>query len=194
MAQYPFELNDTEISLGRLVLPVGLLDLEGEYSVCSIPVKGYPSWRFLAFDLPLPAEGELGALIRAPFDGEVVAGTMQMINDQIARTVSIDHDLGDDQWVRATMVYSGTIEPLFMMGQRVKAGEVLFRLTGDTGRLGALGDTTIPSGATLSLHVSIDTLTRQASGVESLKFLRGVSLTPAGFLRDEQGLIISPTN
>ncbi len=151
--QYPFEMTDAEISLGRLVLPVDLLGLAGmSFRLQSVPVVDQPGWRFLAFDLPLPTGDGLGALVRAPISGQVMAGTMQMINNEMVETISIDHPLGDDQMLRATFVYSGTIEPLYMIQQQVKAGEVLFRLTRDTGRLALLGNTPIPGGATLTLH------------------------------------------
>jgi len=192
--QAPFELGETEISLGRLVLPVDLLQFDDPFSMQSHPIENYPGWNFLAFDLPLPAAGELGALVRAPFDGEVLAGSMQMLNDETVSTVSVDHILSEDQLIRATFVYSGPVELLFVMGQPVKAGEVLFRLTRDTGRVNTLGSTPIPKGATLTLHASVDTVIEQESGVQSLRFLRGVSLTPSGLLRDEDGLIISPSN
>ncbi len=192
----PFSLSDAEISLGRVVLPVDLISLAqgGVFSIRSIPVEGYPAWRFLAFSLPLPEAGELGAVVRAPIDGMVMAGTMQMINNERARVVTVDHALGEEQLLRASLVYTGTIEPLFVMGQEVEAGDVLFRLTRDTGRLEALGDTIILGGATLTLHVAIDTVNRPPSGIEELVFLRGVSLTPGGFLKDRAGRIISPAN
>jgi hypothetical protein len=192
----PFTLNDAEISLGRVVLPVDLISLAqaGPFSIRSIPIEGYPNWRFLAFSLPLPETGELGAVVRAPIDGVVMAGTMQMINNERARVVTIDHELGEEQLVRASLVYTGTIEPLFVMGQQVEAGDVLFRLTRDTARLETLGDTIILGGATLTLHVAIDTVNRPPSGIEELIFLRGVSLTPGSFLKDRNGLIISPVN
>jgi hypothetical protein len=192
----PFTLSDAEISLGRVVLPVDLIGLapEGPFSIRSIPVEGYPDWRFLAFSLPLPEAGELGAVVRAPIDGVVMGGTMQMINNERARVVTVDRGLGEEQLLRASLVYTGTIEPLFVMGQEVEAGEVLFRLTRDTGRLQVLGDTIILGGATLTLHVAIDTINRPPSGIEELVFLRGVSLTPGSFLKDRDGLIISPTN
>jgi hypothetical protein len=192
----PFTLSDAEISLGRVVLPVDLIGLapEGPFGIRSIPVEGYPAWRFLAFSLPLPEAGELGAVVRAPIDGVVMGGTMQMINNERARVVTVDHGLGEEQLLRASLVYTGTIEPLFVMGQEVEAGEVLFRLTRDTGRLQVLGDTIILGGATLTLHVAIDTINRPPSGIEELVFLRGVSLTPGSFLKDSDGLIISPAN
>ena len=48
----------------------------------------------------------------------------------------------------ATFVYSGTIEPLYVLGQQVQAGEVIFRLTRDTGRFDTLGSTPIPGEVT----------------------------------------------
>ena len=189
----PFTLSDAEISLGRLALPVDL-SRAGPFRVQSIAVENYPNWRFLAFDLPLPAAGELGPVVRAPISGQVMGGTMQMVNEQVAQTVSVDHSLGQGQLLRATLVYTGAIEPLFVMGQQVRAGEALFRLTRDTGRLDTLGSTPIPGGAVMTLHASIDSVIQQDSGVEALKFLRGVSLTPGGLLRDEEGRIISPVN
>lgn len=193
---YPFTLQDAEISLGRVALPVDLIDLAemGPFSVRSIPIEGYPSWRFIAFDLPLPPAGDLGAVVRAPISGQVMGGTMQMINNEKATVINVDHSLGEEQLLRVTFVYSGTIEPLFVMGQEVEAGEVLFRLTRDTGRVEILGDTLILGGATMTLHAAIDTVNRQPSGIEELVFVRGVSLTPAGFLRDKEGLIVSPAN
>ncbi len=195
-ATYPFTLVDAEISLGRMVLPVDLIGLAkmGSFDVRSIPIEGYPNWRFIAFDLPLPPAGELGAVVRAPISGQVMGGTMQMINNETATVINVDHSLGEDQLLRTTIVYSGTIEPFFVMGQEVDAGEALFRLTRDTGRVETLGDTLILGGATLTLHAAIDTVNLQPSGVHELVFLRGVSLTPAGFLRDENNLIISPEN
>jgi hypothetical protein len=190
----PFVLGDTELTLGRLLLPVDLLAVEGSFEVASIAVKNYPGWRFLAFDLPLPPAGELGLVIRSPMSGQVMPGTMQMLNDRTVSTISIDHPLDDGLLLRATFVYSGTIDPFFAMGQQVEAGEALFRLTRDGGRVDTLGDTPIPNGAVLTLHASIDTVVQQASGVESLKFLRGVSLTPAGLIRDPDGRILSPGN
>jgi hypothetical protein len=192
----PFTLSDAEISLGRVVLPVDLISLVqgGPFSIRSIPVEGYPAWRFLAFSLPLPETGELGAVVRAPIDGVVMWGMMQMINNQRARVVNIDHALGEEQLLRASLVYTGTIEPLFVWEQEVEAGDVLFRLTRDTGRLETLGDTIILGGATLTLHVAIDKINRPPSGIEELVFLRGVSLTPGSFLKDRDGLIISPVN
>lgn len=192
----PFTLSDAELSLGRVVLPVDLISLarEGPFSVRSIPVAGYPAWLFLAFSLPLPEAGELGAVVRAPIDGTVMAGTM-IINNQRTSVVNIDHGLGDERLVRASLVYSGTIEPLFAWEQEVEAGDVLFRLTRDTGRLETLGDTIILGGANLTLYVAIDTISRLPSGdIEELKFLRWVSLTPGSFFKDRNGLIISPTN
>jgi hypothetical protein len=193
---YPFTLADAEISLGRMALPVDLIDLAemGSFSVRSIPIENYPNWRFIAFDLPSPPAGELGAVVRAPISGQVMGGTMQMINNETATVINVDHALGEEQLLRATFVYSGTIEAYFVMGQQVDAGEALFRLTRDTGRVETLGDTLILGGATLTLHAAIDTVNRQPSGIEELVFLRGVSLTPAGFLRDENGMIISPVN
>lgn len=192
----PYALSDAEISLGRVLLPLDLIALsqEGPFSVRSIPIDGYADWRFLAFSLPLPEDGELGAVVRAPIDGLVWDGMMQMLNNQTVRAVNVDHDLGEGQLVRASLVYTGTIEPLFVMRQTVEAGEVLFRLTRDTGRLEALGSTIIVGGATLTLHMSIDKVTSSQSGIEGLTVLRGVSLTPAGLLRDRDGLIISPAN
>jgi hypothetical protein len=192
----PRQLTDAEISLGRLVLPVSLHLVQTPFRVQSVEIDGFPGWSFLAFDLALPASGELGPTVRAPWGGVVMPGTMRMINDQTVQTLSVDHPLSDEQLLRATFVYSGTIQPLYVLGQQVKAGEVLFRLTRDTGRLTVLGSTPIalPAGAVLTLHASIDTVTTQASGTESLRFLRGVGLTPEGFLRDEQGLVISPVN
>jgi hypothetical protein len=67
-------------------------------------------------------------------------------------------------------------------------------LTQDTGRVETLGSTLVLGGATMTLHASIDTINRPPSGVEELVFLRGINLTPAGFLRDDKGLIISPVN
>jgi hypothetical protein len=194
--RYPFTLHDAEISLGRVVLPVDLLSLAemGSFSVRSIPIEGYPNWRFIAFDLPLPAAGELGAVVRAPISGVVMAGVMQMINNEMAKVINIDHPLEEGQLLRATFMYTGTIEPLFVMGQRVEAGEALFRLTRDTGRVEILGDTLILGGATMTLHASVDTVNQQPSGIEELVFLRGVNLTPAGFMKDEDGLVISPVN
>lgn len=192
----PFSLSDVEVSLGRILLPLDLLDLapDASFQVTSLPIEGFTSWRFLTFDIPTPAEGDLGAIVRAPIGGTVLEGTMQMVNDQTVSTVSIDHPLDNDQLIRATLVYSGTIDPLYMMGQEVQVGDVLFRLTRDTGRLNTLGSNPIPGGATFTLHASIDSIVRQESGVETLKFLRGISLTPAGFARQEYGLIISPVN
>ena len=117
-----------------------------------------------------------------------------MVNDQTASTVSIDHLLDDGQLIRITLVYSGTIDPLYMMGQEVQVGDVLFRLTRDTGRLSSLGNTPIPGATTFTLHASVDSVVRQESGVETLKFVRGISLTPASFIRQEDGLIISPVD
>jgi hypothetical protein len=175
---------------------VDLIDLAemGSFSVRSIPIENYPNWRFIAFDLPSLPAGELGAVVRAPISGQVMGGTMQMINNETATVINVDHALGEEQLLRATFVYSGTIEAYFVMGQQVDAGEALFRLTRDTGRVETLGDTLILGGATLTLHAAIDTVNRQPSGIEELVFLRGVSLTPAGFLRDENGMIISPVN
>ncbi len=194
-ARWPFALSDAELSLGRLALPVDLLNAAGPFAVRSLAVETEPGWRFLAFDLPLPSTAdELGPVVRAPIPGEVLAGTMQMVNDLTVLTVSVDHRLSEGQLLRATFVFSGTIQPLFASGQKVQAGEALFRLTRDTGRLETLGSTPIPGGAVLTLHAAIDTVVVQPSGVESLKFLRGVSLTPAGFLRDDEGLILSPAD
>lgn len=192
----PFDLEQAEMSLGQVVLPVDLFRVAemGMFSVHSIQVENLPSWRFLAFDLPLPKAGELGPVVRAPIPGMVMPGAIQMINDEMALIVSIDYPLSTDQLLRATIAYTGTIEPLFVVRQEVEAGEVLFRLTRDTGRLNTLGNTPIPGGATMTLHVSIDSINRQPSGVEELMFLRGVSLTPAGFLKNREGLIISPEN
>ncbi|MBN1319155.1 MAG: hypothetical protein JXA42_26970 [Anaerolineales bacterium] len=192
----PFELSEAEITLGRLVLPVDLFSIDDAFTIGSIEVNNYPGWRFLAFDFPLPEEGELGPVIRAPISGEVLAGAMEMINNQVAQTISIDHSLGEDQLLRMTYVYGGEIDVLFVTGQYVQAGEVLFRLTRDTERVFYLGSTPVfqPDGAVLTLHASIDTVTPQESGVESLKFLRPVSLTPANFLQDVNGWIISPTS
>lgn len=194
--QPPFALSSREISLGWVVLPVDLFQVAemGPFTIQSIPVEDYPDWRFLAFDLPLPEAGELGVVVRAPISGMVMGGTMQMINDELAQTVSVDHSLSEGQLLRATLVYTGMIEPLFVVRQEVQAGEVLFRLTQDTGRIHTLGSTSIPGGATMTLHASIDTVIRQPSGVDALKFLRGVSLTPAGFLKDDGELVISPVN
>lgn len=194
--RHPFSLSDVEISLGRMVLPVDLLSLaqHGPFTVRSIPFENDPSWQFLAFTLPLPRPGELGPIVRAPISGEVMAGTFHMINEQTVQVVNIDHPLSRDQLLRATLVYTGTIEPLFVMNQQVDAGEALFRLTRDSGRVDSLGNTPIPEGATLTLHASIDTITPQPSGVEKLDFLSAVSLTTAGFLRDEDGFIISPVD
>jgi hypothetical protein len=190
----PFGLSDTEITLGRLLLPVDLLAVEGSFEIASIAVQDYPGWRFLAFDLPLPATGELGLVVRSPISGVVMPGTMQMLNEQTVNTVSIDHPLEEGLLLRATLVYSGTIDPFFTMRQQVETGEALFRLTHDTGRVDILGDTPIPGGAVLTLHASIDTVVKQESGVESLKFVRGVSLSPTGFIQDDDGLILSPSN
>lgn len=191
----PFEIGDVEASLGRILLPVDLLAVseQGAFQVTSIPVDNHPNWRFLAFDLPQLEKDQLGEVVRAPIGGLVMDGTMQMVNDQIVQTISIDHPIGDNQVLRATLVYSGSVELLNVM-QQVETGQVLFRLTHDTGRLETLGSTPIPGGATMTLHMSIDSVTAQESGVETLKFLRGVSLTPAGFLKDEQGELISPTD
>jgi hypothetical protein len=193
-AQGPFTLSDTELTLGRILLPVDLLAAGGSFKVASTAINNYPGWRFLAFDLPLPADGDLGLVVRSPMSGQVMPGTMQMLNERTVSTVSIDHPLEEGLLLRATLVYSGTIDPFFSMGQQVEAGEALFRLTRDSGRVYTLGDTSIPNGAVLTLHTSIDTVVRQESGVESLKFLRGVSLTPAGFVRDDDGRILSPIN
>ncbi len=192
----PYTLSDAEISLGRVLLPLDLIAVsqQGPFTVRSIPVENYPDWRFLAFSLPLPQDGELGAVVRAPIDGVVWDGMMQMVNGQTVRAVNIDRELGEGQLVRASLTYTGTIEPLFVMRQSVEAGDVLFRLTRDTGRLELLGSTIILGGATLTLHVSIDMITSSASGIEELTVLRGTSLTPASFVRDQQGLVISPTN
>jgi len=190
----PVAIGDTELTLGRLLLPVDLLAVEGSFRVASIAVRGYPGWRFLAFDLPLPPDGELGVVIRSPMSGEVMPGKMQMLNNRTVSTVSIDHPLGDDLLLRATFVYSGTIDPFFVMHQQVEAGDALFRLTRDSGRVDTLGDTPIPNGAVLTLHASIDSVVHQASGVESLKFLRGVSLSPAGLIRDADGRLLTPGN
>jgi hypothetical protein len=180
-AEGPYTLSDTELTLGRLLLPVDLLAADGPFQVTSIAIQNYPGWRFLAFDLPLPADGDLGLVIRSPMSGQVMPGTMQMLNERTVNTVSIDHPLEEGLLLRATLVYSGTIDPFFSMGQQVKAGE-------------ALGNTPIPNSAVLTLHASIDTVIQQESGVDSLKFLRGVSLTPAGFIRDDDGRILSPSN
>jgi hypothetical protein len=190
----PFTLNDTELTLGWILLPVDLLAAGGSFRVASVAVDDYPGWRFLAFDLPLPADGDLGLVIRSPMSGQVMPGTMQMLNERIANTISIDHPIEDGLLLRATFVYSGTIDPFFSMGQQVEAGEALFRLTRDSDRVNTLGNTPIPDGAVLTLHASIDTVVKQESGVDSLKFLRGVSLTPAGFIRDDDGRILSPIN
>lgn len=192
----PFDLEEVQMSLGQIILPVDLFRVAemGMFSVHSIAVENLPSWRFLAFDLPLPKAGELGPVVRAPISGTVMPGAIEMINGETALIVSIDHPLGSDEILRATLAYTGTIEPLFVIGQEVEAGEALFRLTRDTGRLDTLGNTPIPGGATMTLHVSIDAINRQPSGFEELVFLRGVSLTPAGFLRNKEGLIISPEN
>lgn len=190
----PYSLGDTELTLGRLLLPVDLLAGDEPFEIASIPIQDYPGWRFLAFDLPLPAAGELGLVIRSPISGVVMPGTMQMLNDRIVSTVSIDHPLEEGLLLRATLVYSGTIDPFFVMGQQVEAGEALFRLTHSSGRVDTLGSTLIPNGAVLTLHASIDTVVTQESGVTSLKFVRGVSLTPAGFMRDSDGRILSPGN
>lgn len=194
-ADPPFELSDAEVTLGRLALPVDLFSIQGGFGIESIEVNNMPGWRFLAFDLPLPQEGELGPVIRAPISGEVMAGAMEMINNQTAQTISVDHQLGDDQLVRMTYVYSGEIEVLFVLGQTVQAGDVLFRLTRDTGSVEYLGSTPVlpPEGAVLTLHASIDSVTPQESGAESLKFVRYISLTPSGFLKDRDGWIISPS-
>jgi hypothetical protein len=193
-AEGPYVLNDTELTLGRLLLPVDLLAANGPFRVTSIAIENYPGWRFLAFDLPLPTDADLGLVIRSPMSGQVMPGTMQMLNERTVNTVSIDHPLEEGLLLRATLVYSGTIDPFFSMGQQVEAGEALFRLTRDTARVDTLGDTWIPNGAVLTLHASIDTVVQQESGVDSLKFLRGVSLTPAGFIQDDDGRILSPTN
>jgi hypothetical protein len=192
----PFELSDAEITLGRLVLPVDLFSINGDFTIESFEVINYPGWRFLGFDFPIPEENELGPVIRAPISGEVLAGSMEMINNQVAQTVSVDHSLDEDQLLRMTFVYGGEIDVLFVTGQRVQAGEVLFRLTRDSERINYLGSTPVfqPEGAVLTLHASIDTITPQESGVESLKFLRPVSLTPANFLQDVNGWIISPAS
>jgi hypothetical protein len=193
-AEGPYVMSDTELTLGRLLLPVDLLAADGPFRVTSIAIENYPGWHFLAFDLPLPADADLGLVVRSPMSGQVMPGTMQMLNEQTMNTVSIDHPLEEGLLLRATLVYSGTIDPFFSMGQQVQVGEALFRLTRDTARVDALGDTLIPNGAVLTLHASIDTVVRQESGVDSLKFLRGVSLTPAGFIQDDDGRILSPTN
>ncbi len=194
--QPPFALSSREISLGWVVLPVDLFQVAemGAFRIQSIPVDDYPEWRFLAFDLPIPEAGELGVVVRAPISGMVMGGTMRMVSDEVAQTVSVDHSLSEGRLLRATLVYTGTIEPLFVARQEVQAGDVLFRLTRDTGRIHTLGSTPIPGGATMTLHASIDTVNRQPSGVDALKFLRGVSLTPAGFLKDEAELVVSPVN
>lgn len=193
-SSYPFELSDAEMSLGRFVLPVDLTALaeQGSFSVRSIPFNTDPSWRFLALSLPRPDEGELGPVIRAPISGEIMAGSFLMINQQTVEVVNIDHSLGDDQLLRATLVYTGTIEPLFTIRQQVQAGEALFRLTRGSAQLDTLAGTPIPGGAILTVHASIDTVTVEPSGLERLDFVRSVSLTPAGFLRDGEGLIVSP--
>jgi hypothetical protein len=192
----PFHVTEAEISLGRVVLPVDLTSVAetGAFSVWSIPVGGYPDWRFLAFDLPLPADGELGPVVRAPISGQVWEGTRQMVNNEIVQVITIDHTLAEDQLLRATFTYTGTIEPLFVTRQQVEAGDVLFRLTRDTGRLRMLGNTRIRTGATLTLDAVIDQVNQQPSGIEELIFLRGVSLSPGGFLRDDDGFVISPVN
>jgi hypothetical protein len=190
----PFTLSDTELTLGRLLLPVDLLAADGSFRITSIAIQNYPGWRFLAFDLPLPADGDLGLVVRSPMSGQVMPGTMQMLNERTVNTVSIDHPLEEGLLLRATLVYSGTIDPFFSMGQQVEAGEALFRLTRDSAQVDTLGNTPIPDGAVLTLHASIDTVVKQESGVDSLKFLRGVSLTPAGFIRDDDGRILSPSN
>ena len=46
--QGPFMLSEAEITLGQAVLPLGLLDLEGPYSVQSVEIENAPGWRFLA--------------------------------------------------------------------------------------------------------------------------------------------------
>ena len=191
----PFELSDAELTLGRLVMPLDLLGMD-EFSIQSVEIDGYPGWHFLMFDLPTPADKELGPVVRAPISGEVWPGTMQMVNDQTVQTVSVDHTLEGGQILRATFVYSGTVEPLYALGQTVQAGEVILRLTDDTGRLDTLGSTPLPAGqgAILTLHASIDTVVEQESGAQSLKFLRGINWTPEQFLRNDDGLILTPTS
>ncbi|MEN8098159.1 MAG: hypothetical protein ABFQ89_03720 [Chloroflexota bacterium] len=188
----PYQLNDAEISLGRILLPINLGAISGPFRVASIEVQDQPGWRFLAFDVPLPLGVELGSVVRAPFGGQVLAGSMRMINDQLVSTINIDRPIEDNKVIRAAFVYSGTIEFLVTPPQTVETGDAIFRVTRDTGRVSTLGNTSIPGGATFTLHASIDEMEKSEDGMETLSFLRGVSLMPSGWLTDAEGRIISP--